>query len=145
MSEWPTCSNAYRLLFLTPGKVWRLWRTTSMPLQQQISKNAAAKIEVLLTCSFFILALFVLRPFLLLSQYFAFNNPLQVREQFPANMKPNCRYRKRVGYRRKSVPGCVIKCLRQVMVNQHYWMRIEVFILIYMMSLNIFRKSKMYV
>lgn len=40
-----------------------------------------------------------------------------VREQFPANMKPNCRYRKRVGYRRKSVPGCVMKCLRQIMVH----------------------------
>ncbi|XP_077430047.1 stabilin-1 [Vanacampus margaritifer] len=32
--------------------------------------------------------------------------------QFPENMKPNCRYRKRVGTRRKSVLGCVIKCLQ---------------------------------
>ncbi|XP_049588894.1 stabilin-1 isoform X3 [Syngnathus scovelli] len=32
--------------------------------------------------------------------------------QFPENMKPNCRYRKRVGIRRKSMPGCVIKCLQ---------------------------------
>uniref|UniRef100_A0A671XZ96 Stabilin 1 n=1 Tax=Sparus aurata TaxID=8175 RepID=A0A671XZ96_SPAAU len=31
---------------------------------------------------------------------------------FPANMKSNCRYRKRIGSRRKSVPGCVIKCLK---------------------------------
>uniref|UniRef100_A0A8C5D509 Stabilin 1 n=1 Tax=Gouania willdenowi TaxID=441366 RepID=A0A8C5D509_GOUWI len=31
---------------------------------------------------------------------------------FPSNMKSNCRYRKRVGSRRKSVPGCVIKCLQ---------------------------------
>ncbi|XP_070693552.1 stabilin-1 [Pempheris klunzingeri] len=35
-----------------------------------------------------------------------------VRRQFSANMRPNCKYRKRVGSRRKSVPGCVIKCLR---------------------------------
>ncbi|KAM4612808.1 stabilin-1 [Polymixia lowei] len=35
-----------------------------------------------------------------------------IRSQFPANMQSNCRYRKRVGSRRKSVPGCVIKCLR---------------------------------
>uniref|UniRef100_A0A3B4H8E6 Stabilin 1 n=1 Tax=Pundamilia nyererei TaxID=303518 RepID=A0A3B4H8E6_9CICH len=34
---------------------------------------------------------------------------------FPANMQPNCRYRKRVGSRRKSVLGCVIKCLRTTM------------------------------
>uniref|UniRef100_A0A3Q1H6B8 Stabilin 1 n=1 Tax=Anabas testudineus TaxID=64144 RepID=A0A3Q1H6B8_ANATE len=31
---------------------------------------------------------------------------------FPANMRPNCNYRKRVGSRRKSVAGCVMKCLR---------------------------------
>ncbi|KAM3621837.1 uncharacterized protein V6R79_016723 [Siganus canaliculatus] len=37
-----------------------------------------------------------------------------IRAVFPANMKPNCRYRKRVGSRRKSVPGCVIKCLRML-------------------------------
>ncbi|XP_013870779.1 stabilin-1 [Austrofundulus limnaeus] len=36
-----------------------------------------------------------------------------IRETFPANMKPNCVYRKRVMSRRKSVPGCVIQCLRQ--------------------------------
>ncbi|KAK5871975.1 hypothetical protein PBY51_012712 [Eleginops maclovinus] len=35
-----------------------------------------------------------------------------IKEQFPVNMRPNCRYRKRVGSKRKSVPGCVIKCLR---------------------------------
>ncbi|XP_008407077.1 stabilin-1 isoform X1 [Poecilia reticulata] len=35
-----------------------------------------------------------------------------VRDRFPANMKPNCFYRKRVGQRRKSVPGCTMKCLR---------------------------------
>uniref|UniRef100_UPI003AACEC6C stabilin-1 n=1 Tax=Centroberyx gerrardi TaxID=166262 RepID=UPI003AACEC6C len=35
-----------------------------------------------------------------------------IRSQFPVNMRSNCRYRKRVGSRRKSVPGCIIKCLR---------------------------------
>uniref|UniRef100_A0A3Q4H3Y0 Stabilin 1 n=1 Tax=Neolamprologus brichardi TaxID=32507 RepID=A0A3Q4H3Y0_NEOBR len=40
---------------------------------------------------------------------------LFIKKQFPANMQPNCRYRKRVGSRRKSVPGCVIKCLRTTM------------------------------
>ncbi|XP_044205816.1 stabilin-1 [Thunnus albacares] len=35
-----------------------------------------------------------------------------IRSQFPANMKPNCKFRKRVGSKRKAVPGCVIKCLR---------------------------------
>ncbi|KAM4741209.1 stabilin-1 [Anableps anableps] len=35
-----------------------------------------------------------------------------IRKQFPANMKSNCFYRKRVGIRRKSVPGCTINCLR---------------------------------
>ncbi|XP_029989348.1 stabilin-1 isoform X2 [Sphaeramia orbicularis] len=35
-----------------------------------------------------------------------------IRSQFPVNMKSNCKYRKRVRSRRKSVPGCVIKCLR---------------------------------
>ncbi|XP_062272526.1 stabilin-1 [Scomber scombrus] len=35
-----------------------------------------------------------------------------IRSQFLANMKSNCKYRKRVGSRRKSVPGCLIKCLR---------------------------------
>ncbi|KAM9361358.1 stabilin-1 [Symphorus nematophorus] len=37
---------------------------------------------------------------------------MPVRPQFPVNMKPNCKYRKRVGSRRKSVPGCLINCLR---------------------------------
>ncbi|XP_076599998.1 stabilin-1 [Chaetodon auriga] len=37
-----------------------------------------------------------------------------IKERFPANMRPNCKYRKRVGSRRKSVPGCVIKCLRLI-------------------------------
>uniref|UniRef100_A0A3Q3KH89 Stabilin 1 n=1 Tax=Monopterus albus TaxID=43700 RepID=A0A3Q3KH89_MONAL len=36
-------------------------------------------------------------------------------KRFPANMVPNCRYRKRVGSRRKSVQGCVIKCLQPTM------------------------------
>ncbi|XP_061542786.1 stabilin-1 isoform X4 [Phycodurus eques] len=35
-----------------------------------------------------------------------------IKMQFPENMKPNCRYRTRVGSRRKSMPGCVIKCLQ---------------------------------
>uniref|UniRef100_A0A8C5D8R9 Stabilin 1 n=1 Tax=Gouania willdenowi TaxID=441366 RepID=A0A8C5D8R9_GOUWI len=37
---------------------------------------------------------------------------VNIKPQFPSNMKSNCRYRKRVGSRRKSVPGCVIKCLQ---------------------------------
>ncbi|XP_068171097.1 stabilin-1 isoform X2 [Antennarius striatus] len=40
-----------------------------------------------------------------------------IREKFPADLRPNCRYRKRVGSRRKSVPGCVIKCLRNLTDN----------------------------
>lgn len=35
-----------------------------------------------------------------------------VKSQFPANMKPNCKYRKRVGSRSKSLPGCVINCVQ---------------------------------
>ncbi|KAM9859281.1 stabilin-1 [Aulostomus maculatus] len=35
-----------------------------------------------------------------------------IRSQFPNNMRSNCKFRKRVGTRRKSVPGCVIDCLR---------------------------------
>ncbi|XP_075993005.1 stabilin-1, partial [Genypterus blacodes] len=35
-----------------------------------------------------------------------------IRTQFPDNMVSNCQYRKRVRSRRKSVPGCVIKCIR---------------------------------
>ncbi|KAM7006971.1 LOW QUALITY PROTEIN: stabilin-1 [Tautogolabrus adspersus] len=35
-----------------------------------------------------------------------------ITEQFPANMRSNCKYRKRIGSRRKSVPGCVIKCYK---------------------------------
>ncbi|XP_040014670.1 stabilin-1 [Xiphias gladius] len=35
-----------------------------------------------------------------------------IRAEFPPNMRPNCKYRKRVGSRKKSVPGCIIKCLR---------------------------------
>ncbi|XP_015240519.1 PREDICTED: stabilin-1 [Cyprinodon variegatus] len=35
-----------------------------------------------------------------------------IKERFPANMRSNCFYRKRVGGRRKSVPGCLINCLR---------------------------------
>lgn len=36
-----------------------------------------------------------------------------IKEQFPVNMRPNCNYRKRFGSRRKSVRGCVIKCIRE--------------------------------
>ncbi|KAG7472881.1 hypothetical protein MATL_G00113920 [Megalops atlanticus] len=32
--------------------------------------------------------------------------------EFPPGMKSNCRYRKRVGTRRRSAPGCVMDCLR---------------------------------
>uniref|UniRef100_A0A8D2ZQD1 Stabilin 1 n=1 Tax=Scophthalmus maximus TaxID=52904 RepID=A0A8D2ZQD1_SCOMX len=35
-----------------------------------------------------------------------------IKPQFPASMRPNCKYRKRIGSMRKSVPGCIIKCLR---------------------------------
>ncbi|XP_044021457.1 stabilin-1 isoform X1 [Siniperca chuatsi] len=38
-----------------------------------------------------------------------------IRQQFPANMKPNCKFRKRVGSRRKTVSGCYIDCLRLTM------------------------------
>ncbi|XP_037831208.1 stabilin-1 isoform X2 [Kryptolebias marmoratus] len=38
---------------------------------------------------------------------------LPIREAFPANMKPNCVYRKRVGSRRASVRGCVLQCVRE--------------------------------
>ncbi|XP_037641895.1 stabilin-1 [Sebastes umbrosus] len=34
-----------------------------------------------------------------------------IKEKFPANMRSNCKYRKRIGSRRKSMPGCVVKCL----------------------------------
>uniref|UniRef100_A0A3Q3KRR5 Stabilin 1 n=1 Tax=Monopterus albus TaxID=43700 RepID=A0A3Q3KRR5_MONAL len=42
-------------------------------------------------------------------------NYAPIKKRFPANMVPNCRYRKRVGSRRKSVQGCVIKCLQPTM------------------------------
>eukprot|EP00066_Takifugu_rubripes_P022628 XP_011611894.1 PREDICTED: LOW QUALITY PROTEIN: stabilin-1-like [Takifugu rubripes] len=35
-----------------------------------------------------------------------------IKGQFPANMYPNCKYRKRVGSKLKTVPGCTVKCLR---------------------------------
>ncbi|XP_041836140.1 stabilin-1 [Melanotaenia boesemani] len=35
-----------------------------------------------------------------------------IRPQFPPNMQPNCMYRKRIGEKRKSVRGCMMKCLR---------------------------------
>ncbi|XP_041639647.1 stabilin-1 isoform X2 [Cheilinus undulatus] len=35
-----------------------------------------------------------------------------IKQQFPANMKPTCKYRKRIGSRRKSVPGCSMKCYK---------------------------------
>lgn len=35
-----------------------------------------------------------------------------VKSEFPPNMKPNCKHRKRVGSKYKTVPGCTIKCLR---------------------------------
>ncbi|KAJ8259878.1 hypothetical protein GJAV_G00174480 [Gymnothorax javanicus] len=38
------------------------------------------------------------------------NKPVQ--SEFPANMKSNCKYRKRVGTRRRTLPGCVIDCYR---------------------------------
>ncbi|XP_077459834.1 stabilin-1 isoform X3 [Stigmatopora argus] len=41
--------------------------------------------------------------------------PLEMK--FPENMKSNCRYRKRVGPRRKSMPGCVIKCLQTALAR----------------------------
>ncbi|KAI1890377.1 hypothetical protein AGOR_G00153100 [Albula goreensis] len=33
-----------------------------------------------------------------------------VKSEFPRNMKSNCKYRRRVGTRRKSTPGCVVDC-----------------------------------
>ncbi|XP_034020839.1 stabilin-1 [Thalassophryne amazonica] len=35
-----------------------------------------------------------------------------IKSHFPTNMRPNCKFRKRVGLRRKWVQGCIIKCLR---------------------------------
>lgn len=37
-----------------------------------------------------------------------------VQDQFPPNMKSNCKFRKRVGPRFKSVPGCVIRCTKVI-------------------------------
>uniref|UniRef100_A0A3P9J021 Stabilin 1 n=1 Tax=Oryzias latipes TaxID=8090 RepID=A0A3P9J021_ORYLA len=39
------------------------------------------------------------------------NTPVRI-PQFPPKMKSNCRFRKRIGSRRKFVPGCVMNCLR---------------------------------
>uniref|UniRef100_A0A3Q3WJQ0 Uncharacterized protein n=1 Tax=Mola mola TaxID=94237 RepID=A0A3Q3WJQ0_MOLML len=47
-----------------------------------------------------------------------FNSKPVRKNRFPDKMKSNCKYRKRIGSRRKSVPGCVIKCLR--LVTDHY-------------------------
>ncbi|KAM6979760.1 stabilin-2-like [Aplochiton taeniatus] len=41
-----------------------------------------------------------------------------IRSEFPPNMKSNCRFRKRVGSRRKSVLGCSIKCVKTIQVHQ---------------------------
>ncbi|CAJ1052034.1 stabilin-1 [Xyrichtys novacula] len=35
-----------------------------------------------------------------------------IKQQFPPNMRSNCKYRKRVGTRRRSVPGCVMTCYK---------------------------------
>ncbi|XP_064160250.1 stabilin-1 [Anguilla rostrata] len=35
-----------------------------------------------------------------------------VQKEFPANMKSNCKYRKRVGARRRTMSGCVMDCFR---------------------------------
>ncbi|KAL2091603.1 hypothetical protein ACEWY4_013866 [Coilia grayii] len=37
-----------------------------------------------------------------------------LKESFPPNMRSNCRYRKRVGSKRRSVPGCLMKCLKAI-------------------------------
>ncbi|KAF5908876.1 stabilin-1-like, partial [Clarias magur] len=37
-----------------------------------------------------------------------------VKDAFPLNMKSNCKYRTRVGKRRKLVPGCMIDCIKTV-------------------------------
>ncbi|KAK3536514.1 hypothetical protein QTP86_013837 [Hemibagrus guttatus] len=37
-----------------------------------------------------------------------------VKDAFPLNMKPNCKYRTKVGKRRKSVQGCMIDCIRKI-------------------------------
>uniref|UniRef100_A0A8C9RKG4 Stabilin 1 n=1 Tax=Scleropages formosus TaxID=113540 RepID=A0A8C9RKG4_SCLFO len=36
-------------------------------------------------------------------------------QNFPPNMKSNCKYRKRVGTKRILVPGCVMDCLRKIL------------------------------
>ncbi|XP_047195245.1 stabilin-1 [Hippoglossus stenolepis] len=38
-----------------------------------------------------------------------------IKEQFPADMQPNCQYRKRFNSRRKWTPGCVIKCVHSTL------------------------------
>ncbi|KAG7478130.1 hypothetical protein MATL_G00077190 [Megalops atlanticus] len=40
-------------------------------------------------------------------------NSKPVKRAFPPFMESNCKYRKRVGNKRKSVPGCVMDCLRR--------------------------------
>ncbi|XP_031424352.1 stabilin-1 [Clupea harengus] len=42
---------------------------------------------------------------------YSMSNP--IRESFLPNMKSNCRYRKRVGTKRKYVSGCVLECLKK--------------------------------
>ncbi|XP_017560296.1 stabilin-1 isoform X1 [Pygocentrus nattereri] len=39
-------------------------------------------------------------------------NGKPIKTSFPSNMKSNCKYRTRVGKKRKSVPGCMMDCLR---------------------------------
>ncbi|XP_062842365.1 stabilin-1 [Trichomycterus rosablanca] len=39
-------------------------------------------------------------------------NAKPVKAAFPVNMKSNCKYRKKVGRKRKMVPGCMMDCLR---------------------------------
>ncbi|TRZ01615.1 hypothetical protein DNTS_022971 [Danionella cerebrum] len=39
-------------------------------------------------------------------------NAKPIQPKFPPNMKSNCKFRKRVGKKRKSVPGCSMDCLR---------------------------------
>ncbi|KAL4646353.1 stabilin-1-like [Arapaima gigas] len=42
-------------------------------------------------------------------------NAKPLEKDFPPNMKPNCKYRTRVGTKRKTIPGCMMDCLRKSM------------------------------
>ncbi|XP_041945198.1 stabilin-1 isoform X2 [Alosa sapidissima] len=44
-----------------------------------------------------------------------YSGAIPLKEKFPPNMKSNCKYRKKLGTKRKSVNGCKIKCLKKTL------------------------------